>query len=70
MEGVLVNWKNPPSPEELAGEPSVGKYHAGCIWNCRCYPEPIIDLDDVEWPSKVYHDGKIERMSRAKFETL
>ena len=70
MEGVLVNWKNPPSPEELAGEPSVGNYHAGCIWNCRCYPEPVIDLDDAEWPAKVYHDGQIERMSRAKFETM
>lgn len=70
MEGVLVNWKNPPSPEELVGEPSVGTYHAGCIWNCRCYPEPVIDLDDVKWPAKVYYNGQIERMSRAKFETI
>lgn len=50
MEGVLVNWNMPPSPERLAGEKDVGNYHAGNIWNCRCYPEPLISVDDIRWP--------------------
>ena len=70
MEGVLVNWKNPPSPEELAGEKSVGTYHAGNIWNCRCYPEPLLDIDDVRWPHKVYLNGVIRKMSRKEFEEI
>lgn len=67
MEGVIVNWNNPPSPEALVGEKDVGNYHAGNIWNCRCYPEPIIDVEDVPEHCKVYLNGSIERMSRAKF---
>lgn len=70
MEGVLVNWHNPPSPEALAGEASVGNYHAGCIWNCRCYPEPILDIDDVQWPAKVYYNGQIAKMGKREFEKL
>lgn len=38
MEGVLINWNNPPSPEKLINERFVGYYHAGNIYNCRCYP--------------------------------
>lgn len=67
MEGVIVNWNNPPSPESLVGEKSVGNYHAGNIWNCRCYPEPIIDAEDVPEHCKVYLNGTIERMSKTKF---
>ena len=67
MEGVLVNWNEPPSPEALVGEKNVGYYHAGNIWNCRCYPEPIVDIDDIPQNPKVYTQGKIERMSKAKF---
>ena len=67
MEGVLVNWNDPPSPEELAGEKSVGKYHAGNIWNCRCYPEPLLEPEDVKWPHKVYYQGKIQTMAKQKF---
>ena len=67
MEDVLVNWNEPPSPEELVGEKSVGHYHAGNIWNCRCYPEPLIDVDLVKWPHKVYHNGVITRMNKGDF---
>ncbi len=67
MEGVLVNWSEPPSPEKLVGEKDVGNYHAGNIWNCRCYPEPIVDEDDIPQNPKVYTQGKIERMSKTKF---
>lgn len=70
MEGVLINWQDPPSPEELEGLPSVGRYHAGSIWNCRCYPEPLIEIDDVSWPHKVYYQGKIQIMAKQKFSEL
>lgn len=67
MEGVIVNWNDPPSPEELAGEQSVGHYHAGNIWNCRCYSEVLLDIDDVKWPHKVYRNGQITKMSKTEF---
>lgn len=67
MEGVIVNWNNPPSPEQLAGEQSVGTYHAGNIWNCRCYPEPLLEVDDVKWPHKVYMNGQIKMMNKNEF---
>lgn len=70
MAGVLVCWSDPPSPELLAGEKSLGKYHAGEIFNCRCYPEPLINLDQVNWPCKVYTSGSIKMMTRAQFEKL
>lgn len=70
MNGVLVNWKDPPSPEALAGMKSVGKYHAGDIYNCRCYPEPIVNIDYVEFPAKVYYNGAIRTMSRKQFEKI
>ena len=70
MEGVLINWKNPPSPEQLAGEKNVGYYHAGDIWNCRCYPEPLLEIGDVRWPHKVYYMGQIKLMTKSEFEQL
>lgn len=70
MEGVLVNWNDPPSPEALAGEKSVGNYHAGNIWNCRCFSEVLVDIDDVKWPNKVYHNGQIQMMSKREFFNL
>lgn len=70
MEGVIVNWNDPPSPEELAGEKSVGRYHAGNIWNCRCFSEVLVDVDDVKWPHKVYRNGQIQTMSKSEFMKL
>ncbi len=70
MEGVLVNWNDPPSPEELVGEKSVGHYHAGNIWNCRCFSEVLVDIDDVKWPHKVYRNGQIQTMSKSEFMKL
>lgn len=70
MEGVLVSWSDPPSPEALAGEKSVGNYHAGNIWNCRCYSEPLIEIDDVQWPHKVYTQGQIQMVSKKEFMEL
>jgi len=71
MEGVLIAWGNPPNPESLKGqENSHGPYHAGNIWNCRCYTEPLIDIDWIEWPHKVYIGGTIQMMSREQFVAL
>ena len=70
MEGVLVNWNDPPSPEALAGEKSVGNYHAGNIWNCRCFSEVLVDIDDVKWPHKAYRNGQIQMMNKSEFSNL
>lgn len=68
MEGVLVNWNTPPSPELLVGEKNEGYYHAGNIWNCRCYPEPIVDFDEVKFPRRVYWNGSVKSMNKREFE--
>lgn len=70
MHDVIVFYNDPPAPEELIGKKSQGRYHAGGIYNCRCYEEPIIDIDDITWPHKVYHNNKITRMSRKQFIKL
>lgn len=70
MEGVIVNWNDPPSPEQLANEKSVGRYHAGEIWNCRCYAEPLLEIQDVLWPHKVYYNGRIQNMAKGSFEKI
>ena len=70
MEGVLVRWDDPPSPEALVGKKSVGKYNAGNIYNCRCYPSPLVTLSRVKWPAKVYYQGAIQIMTRVQFEKI
>nr|DAS73822.1 MAG TPA: Minor capsid component [Caudoviricetes sp.] len=77
MSGVLIRWSDPPAPEDLFplrrvdGSPynnTLGHYHAGCCPNCRCYPEPVVDLDLLKFPIRVYQNGHVERMSRKQFE--
>lgn len=70
MKDVLVKWDDPPAPEELLGEKSYGHYHAGQIFNCRCYSEPVIDIDDISWPHKVYRNGKIIMMRKLDFVNM
>lgn len=70
MEGVLVNWNSPPAPEELVGEKSAGHYHAGNIWNCRCYSEPVLELEDIRFPARVYYNGQIVMMNKSEFEQI
>lgn len=70
MQGVLVRWADPPSPEELIGEPSAGRYHAGDIYNCRCYASPVILINQITWPAKVYYGGAIRTMTKAQFEKI
>ena len=68
MDGVLVFWDDPPDPEKLVGEKSSGApYHAGNIYNCRCSPLPLVSLDEVRWPKKVFHNGAISYWTRSKF---
>lgn len=43
LEGVFVPWDDPP----VAGE-NGERAHAGAIYNCRCWPEPV--LPDVIFP--------------------
>lgn len=38
MEGKYVRWDEPPMLDRMRG-------HAGCVPNCRCYPEPDIPKD-------------------------
>lgn len=71
MEGVLMSWDDPPSPEELIGEKStLGHYLAGCAPNCRCSSFPVVTLNDVSWPRKVYMQGAIVQMTRAQFAAM
>ncbi len=70
MDKTLVRWSDPPSPEALVGEKSVGHYHAGNIYNCRCAPLGLLDLDEVNWPCKVYYDGEVVMMTRTQFKQI
>jgi SPP1 gp7 family putative phage head morphogenesis protein len=70
MQGVLVQWDDPPSPEQLAGERSYGHYQAGNIFNCRCYPEPLLRFDQVSWPHRCYMNGRIQHMTLAQFKRV
>lgn len=71
MDGVLVFWDDPPDPEKLVGEKSTGSpYHAGNIYNCRCDALPLVSLDEVKWPKRVFYGGSITSWTRAKFVDL
>ena len=70
MTGVLVSWNDPPSPEELIGEASLGRYHPGESEDCRCLALPVLRLDGVQWPAKVYRNGRIVNMNRKDFQRL
>jgi SPP1 gp7 family putative phage head morphogenesis protein len=68
MDGVLVRWNDPPSPEALIGQKStLGRYLAGKCPNCRCAMLPLISLDEVKWPHKIYIWDSIRVMTRAQF---
>ena len=68
MEGMVIFWNDPPDPEKLIGAKSYGNYHAGNIFNDRCYAAPIIVLDEVEFPARVYVNGNVVKMNRKQFE--
>lgn len=69
MDKVLVAWAEPPNPEALDGiESTLGHYNAGNCPNCRCDALPLVNLDAISWPARVYGNGRIQRMTRAVFE--
>lgn len=70
MDQIVINWNDPPSPEALAREKSVGHYHAGNIYNCRCVALPITSLDELSYPVRVYVSGQIKRLSRKQFALM
>jgi SPP1 gp7 family putative phage head morphogenesis protein len=74
MDGMLINWNDPPSPEELFPDKDskpYGRYHAGATFNCRCYAEPVVNLSSVEFPCRVHRAGIVlMRVSRASFEKM
>lgn len=72
INDVICFWSEPPCPEQLAGIPmkEYSYYHPGGIYNCRCYSEPLISVDDVTWPHKVHYRGKITRMTKKAFTSL
>jgi SPP1 gp7 family putative phage head morphogenesis protein len=70
MSNVIVSWNDPPSPEALIGKKSHGHYHAGETFNCRCFARPIVRISDVTWPSKIYMNGRIQRILKGEFIEL
>jgi SPP1 gp7 family putative phage head morphogenesis protein len=71
MDGVLCRFSDPPAPEALAGEKStLGHYAPGGCPNCRCLALPLVSLDEVSWPHRVYANGVITRMTRAQFQRI
>ena len=80
MNGIFINWNEPPAPEDLFPQYSkktgrrykntLGSYHAGCCPNCRCYAEPVINLALYTFPIKIYYRGKIQTVSRKAFEKI
>ena len=70
MHKVLVAWSDHPSPEELIGEPSLGRYHPAEADGCRCNALPLVRMDCVSWPIRVYRKGRIVSMDRKDFQRL
>ena len=44
MNNKLCEWANPPAVNEgTEAKPRIMYHHAGMIWNCRCYPDPVLE---------------------------
>jgi SPP1 gp7 family putative phage head morphogenesis protein len=68
LNGVLMNWSDPPQPEALIGEHStLGRGFAGQFPNCRCDMLSLADLAEIKWPVRMYRNGSIRRITRAEF---
>lgn len=63
MDGVICRWNDPPAPENLIGEEKIGAYHPGCSKGCRCIALTIVDFEDIVFPARVHHKGKIYEVS-------
>jgi len=71
LDGVLMNWNDPPQPESLIGEKStLGRGFGGQFPNCRCSMLSLANLDEIKWPTRLYRNGAITRVTRAQFVRL
>jgi hypothetical protein len=75
MQGVVVFWRDLPSPEALMHKaPIFGHYPPGECPNCRCGAIPILSVDDlfssVFQRVKVYYDDQIHQLTRTQFSKL
>lgn len=70
MHGIIVPWSQPPSPETLVGEKSQGHYQCGEIYNCRCVVIPILTLDDISFPARIYWNGAVRTMNKQQFKQI
>lgn len=67
MDNVICRWDDPPNPEKANDEKrDYGSYHAGCIFNCRCSPLPVVDDRDLKFPLKVWYNGGIRRVNNVR----
>lgn len=61
MNNVICCYNHQPSPEALAKAKGIyngktyGEYGPGNIFNCRCFASPIVEIDQIKFPSKVYN---------------
>ena len=66
--GILCLWDDAPAPEALIGEKStLDHYGPGECPNCRCYPEPLLRLTQIQWPHRVHTAGVVRMMTQAEF---
>ena len=73
MSDVIIFWNDPPAPEDLfptGYKNTLGHYHAGCCPNCRCSASPLVFIEDLKFPVRVYTNGKIVSMDRTSFLKL
>jgi SPP1 gp7 family putative phage head morphogenesis protein len=71
MQGTICRWDDPPNPERLVGEPAKhGGYPAGDIYNCRCYPAPLLRYEQVSWPHRVAVNGQVRMTTLAAFRRM
>lgn len=70
MNGVVVPFAHPPSPEALVGEKSYGHYDAGEIFNCRCTTIVVLTLNDITFPARVYWNGSIRTLTKPQFKQI
>lgn len=68
LDKVLIAITDPPQPEQLIHEHStLGRGLPGEFPNCRCIFLPLVSLDQVSWPCRVFTSNSIRRMTRGQF---
>lgn len=62
LDGVFIRWDRPPLVDE--------KYHAhaGQIFNCRCWPEPVFDMDELPKGTPTKYDKDFDENDHPRDE--